>query len=96
LSISESLVDDIYEAAAIPELWPQVLDKLTGVAGADAATILSADRDGYGRYAATPSYEAAYSDYVTNGRSYTNIRFGRSLELYPAAFSTDLELCTEA
>lgn len=95
MSISEALVDNIYEAAAIPELWPEVLDKLTRIAGADAATILSADNDGYGRYAATASYETAYSDYVTNGRAYTNVRFGRSLERYPSAFSTDLELCTE-
>ena len=92
----EAIVDDIYEAAAIPELWPGVLERLTEVAGANAATILSVDRDGYGRYAATHSYENAYRDYVANGRSYTNVRFGRSLERYPAAFSTDLELCTLA
>lgn len=96
MSSSEALINDIYEAAAVPELWPVVLERLSTVADADAATILSADGDGYGRYTSTPSYAAAYSDYVTNGRSYTNMRFGRSLERYPSAFSTDLELCSEA
>ena len=92
----ETLVDDIYEAAAIPELWPGVLERLAAVARADAATILSVDRDGYGRYAATPSYELAYGDFIANGRAHANVRFGRGLELFPAAFSTDLELCSPA
>ena len=90
------MIDDIYEAAAIPELWPGVLERVSITGGADAATLLSADMDGYGRYIATPSYEAGYRDYVANGREYPNVRFGRALELYPSAFSTDLELCSEA
>jgi hypothetical protein len=30
---SEQLLDLIYEAAAIPELWPSVLDSLARIAG---------------------------------------------------------------
>ena len=96
MSTSEGLVDEIYEAAAIPELWLPVLERLAGIANADAVTILSVDKDGYGRYAATDSYKDAYGDYVVNGREYENVRFERSLERYPSAFSSDLELCTAA
>jgi DNA-binding CsgD family transcriptional regulator len=94
--MSEGVIDAIYEAAAIPELWPDVLDQLSRLAGADAGTLLSADKDGYGRYIATPAYEAGYRDYVANGRQYENVRFQRSLDRYPGAFSSDLELCSEA
>ncbi|MDC9825200.1 helix-turn-helix transcriptional regulator [Devosia sp. ZB163] len=92
----DSLPDSIYEAAAIPELWPRVLERLNLLAGADAAALLSADNDGYGRYIATEAYRDGYADYVANGREYPNVRFARSLERYPSAFSTDLELCTAA
>jgi DNA-binding CsgD family transcriptional regulator len=96
LSEPGDLVDEIYEAAAVPELWEAVLERLCGVAGADAGALLSADKDGYGRYTATSAYQAGYRDYVTNGRQYENVRFARSLERYPMAFSSDLELCSEA
>ncbi len=96
MNAPEGLVDAIYEAAAMPELWPAVLEQLVTLAGARAATLLSTDKDGYGRYTATQDYQDAYGDYVTNGRQFENVRFQRSLEYYPGAFSSDLELCSEA
>jgi hypothetical protein len=36
----EELIDRIYEAAALPEFWPAVLDELTA-AGSGFATIMS-------------------------------------------------------
>ncbi len=94
MNTPDGLVDQIYEAAAIPEQWPSVLERLAHMANADAVTILSVDKDGYGRYAATGAYKDAYGDYVVNGRDYENIRFERSLQRFPSAFSSDLELCT--
>ncbi len=92
----DGLIDAVYEAAALPELWPSVLEQLCIIADAHAGALLSADTDGYGRYTATEAYQPGYSDYVTNGRDYPNVRFERSLARFPGAFSSDLELCTEA
>jgi DNA-binding CsgD family transcriptional regulator len=93
--MTEGLIDEIYEAAAVPELWTSVLHRVARLAEADAMSILSVDTDGYGRYAAVGLYEGTYGDYVVNGRDYPNVRFERALTGFPSAFVSDLELCTE-
>src|SRR5690349_1503651 len=90
------LIDLIYEAAAVPDLWPTVLLQLCGMAGAHAGALTSMDASGLAAYVATDSYEAAYRDYWQHGNAIENVRLGRSLNQHPMAFSSDLELCSEA
>lgn len=90
------LIDLIYEAAAVPELWPAVLLQLCGMAGAQAGALTSMDASGLAGYIATDSYEAAYRDYRQHGSAVENVRPARALNSHPMAFASDLELCTEA
>ncbi|KQV03219.1 helix-turn-helix transcriptional regulator [Devosia sp. Root105] len=90
------LIDLIYEAAAVPELWSTVLLQLCGMAGAHAGALTCMDASGLAGYIATDTYEAAYQDYWEHGNAVENVRLERSLRDYPMAFSSDLELCSEA
>lgn len=92
----ESVIDRIYEAAAVPEYWPQVLERIAAIADAHAASLIAMGADGVTRYIATPSYEPCFSDYATNGAHLPNLRLPRALELAPMAFVHDLEVCTQA
>ncbi len=96
MDTAADLVDLIYEAAAVPELWPAVLLQLCGMAGAHAGALTSMDASGLAGYVATERYEAAYRDYWQHGNGLENVRLERSLRDYPMAFSSDLELCSEA
>ena len=96
MDTSADLVDLIYEAAAVPELWPTVLLQLCGIAGAHAGALTSMDASGLAGYVATEMYEAAYRDYWEHGSAIENIRLARSLRDHPMGFSSDLELCSEA
>jgi DNA-binding CsgD family transcriptional regulator len=95
MEVPADLIDQIYEAAAVPELWPAVLLQLCGIAGAHAGALTSMDASGLAGYLATDTYEAAYRDYWEHGSAIDNVRLGRSLRDYPMAFSSDLELCSE-
>jgi len=96
MSAPADLIDLIYEAAAVPELWPAVLLQLCGMAGAHAGALTSMDASGLAGYIATETYQAAYRDYWQHGNAVANVRLERSLRDYPMAFSSDLELCSEA
>ncbi len=95
MSAPTDLIDLIYEAAAVPELWPAVLEQLCVMSGAHAAALTSIDASGLASYAATATYEAAYQDYREHGSAIENVRPARALVSHPMAFATDLELCTE-
>ena len=95
MSVPADLIDLIYEAAAVPELWSAVLQRLAGLAGAHAGALTSIDASGLAGYIATESYEAAYRDYREHGSTVGNVRPARALASHPMAFATDLELCTE-
>ncbi|MEA2915853.1 MAG: hypothetical protein QOJ15_7934 [Bradyrhizobium sp.] len=43
LGESGQLLDLIYEAAAVPEMWPAVLDSLAKIAGAAGTFLITAD-----------------------------------------------------
>lgn len=92
----DSLVEGIYEAAIIPEYWPRVLEQIGNLADGDAASLIAFGQDGGLRYVTTKSYEAAFTDYATNGASLPNIRPQRALERMPMAFAHDLEVCSQA
>ena len=43
LDDTSELLDLIYEAASVPELWPTVLDKLADIAGAAGTFLFTTD-----------------------------------------------------
>src|SRR5690606_19385827 len=89
------IVDEIYEAAAVPELWPRLLERIAVIGEASAAGLLAYDEAGLPGHVTTRSYEEGFRDFVANGLQFENVRPRRALAAFPNAFATDLEVCTQ-
>ena len=90
------LIGQIYEAAAIPDLWPIVLARLATLVDADAGALIAFDPAQPPRFTTTMSYEPIFADYLARGTELENLRPRRSLVSHPAGFATDLEVLTPA
>lgn len=94
------LVDDIYEAAAVPEQWPRVLAALAALVDGMGAGLFSvpANRHIDGareRYICTPSMEQVVADFAALGRPEMNQRSPRAIALRHPGFITDHDGFTE-
>jgi DNA-binding CsgD family transcriptional regulator len=90
----DALVEGIYEAAVMPEYWPDVLGRIGRLVDGDAAALLAFGKDPPPRYLTTESYRDAFDDYIANGMQLPNVRPQRALERMPMAFAHDLEVCS--
>lgn len=94
MPLDEELLDRIYEAAAIPDHWPEVLEKLAAVAGAQAGALVAyRGREPIG-YTASRLYREGYDDYFRHGAAIENPRPQRALERHYPGFLADVELQT--
>ena len=91
--VHTQLVDRIYEAAVLPELWPDVLVDLARYGGADAAVLFAADLDS-SRFIATPNFSDAIQAYIAEGWFARTDRTRRLLAKRHAGFVTDLDVFT--
>lgn len=92
----ETLVDAIYEAGAIPELWPSVLDKLADLVGARGGNVIYARPGGQQIRASSPSIEQVVREFEAQGWGARNSRLDRYLARPPhAGFLTDSDLHSE-
>lgn len=92
MALDEDLLDRIYEAAAVPEYWPDVLEKLAAVAGAQAGALVTyRGREPTG-HTSSSRYRDGYDDYFRNGIAIENVRPLRALERQYPGFLSDLEL----
>lgn len=92
--LPESLVDRIYEAAVLPEFWPQVLRDLASVAESDDAVVLAGTDKDFKWVSSS-----ARMDKMTLGHyNYAGgvERTRRLLSLQRAGFATDSEVFTES
>lgn len=91
------VVDEIYEAAALPEKWPDVLGKLSHEAGAWGGGLLVFDRQQRMRFTATSNYMAVFESFAAHGDNgrYDNKRPKRALASGYAGFQHDLEMFTQ-
>lgn len=93
--ISEELVSEIYESAAVPELWSSVLEHLLPVAGAEAAGLHTVSAAGIAHYVATGANGDIYRDPAGAELIRNSPRVGQALLRAPMSFASDLDLCTE-
>jgi len=87
----DQLLDRIYEAGAVPELWPGVLeefDRLAEVAG----SVLFAVRNGSVRWVTSPPFEDLARGYIDKGYAGNDNRTTRLLSQQHAGFLTDLDV----
>lgn len=89
----DNLVDRIYEAAVLPELWPEVLVRLADYGGADAAVLFTSDLDS-SRFITTPNFLEPIQAYIEEGWFARTDRTRRLLAKRHAGFVTDLDVFT--
>jgi DNA-binding CsgD family transcriptional regulator len=73
------LIDRLYEAAVVPELWPDVIDALSRRTDAALGSLMLW-KDGVSRWVGTPAADKLISDYVALGRPDFNSRVPRATE----------------
>ena len=66
MPVDPEMIERIYEAAALPELWPTVLEAITDTVGGAGATFVTHTAAGVA-ITATPRIERIVSDYVAEG-----------------------------
>jgi DNA-binding CsgD family transcriptional regulator len=81
----EDLVGRIYEAAAVPELWPEVLEGLSVVADALGTALLTADAQNM-KWILTESVRGLAETWLAEGWHLRNERMPRLLERQHAGF----------
>jgi DNA-binding CsgD family transcriptional regulator len=92
----EAIIDAIYEAGAMPYLWPSLLDRLADLVGARGGNIIHARTGGMIRRASSPSIEAITIEFAAQGWDVQNSRLDRYLARPPyAGFLTDSDLHSE-
>lgn len=89
----ELLIDVIYEAAHIPELWPSLLDRLSELTGAWGGMLFTVTPEAT-RWIASPQTEKFFADFLADGWMAKNPLVERGVRRNHAGFLTDLDLFT--
>ncbi|RYH61176.1 MAG: hypothetical protein EON54_10380, partial [Alcaligenaceae bacterium] len=90
----EALRDRIYEAAVIPELWPEACDLIAAEVGAYSTAIITISPLGHMASVSSNHIADRMRRYFASDLSKHNIRVPRSLEQFPATFSRDVDCMT--
>jgi DNA-binding CsgD family transcriptional regulator len=97
MSLGESgqLLDVIYEAAAIPELWPAVLDRLAEMAGAVGTFLITTDPRTL-RWTSSESVRQLGLDFLEGRWHENNPRMERLVQRRHAGFLREIDMFTAA
>jgi len=94
LSTNGSLIDEIYEAAVLPEFWPTVLERVSDATDCYGGSLFTLGKRGSAS-SATASCQPHLTAMMQEGWLDRNIRAKRVLELARPEFVTDHDLCTQ-
>lgn len=86
------LVDDIYEAAIVPERWPRLLDEIARRHDAALGSIFTTRPDGTIRWIGTDAAAKLFAEFQSLDPPVEPIRLRRAAELELEGFYTDLDL----
>jgi DNA-binding CsgD family transcriptional regulator len=92
--VPENLIDLIYEAAFVPELWPSVLDQLSAMAGSIGGAVLTRGQRYPPRWAASEVVAPALHAFAAGDAWKHNKRPERWLAAAHAGFLRDVDLFT--
>jgi DNA-binding CsgD family transcriptional regulator len=84
-------LDRLYEAAAIPELWPDVLDGMNSLFGV-AASVLFGIQGADVRWATSPNFVETAQEYLRRGYMGRDNRTARLLQAQHTGFVRDLDV----
>lgn len=94
-SLDDRLVDEIYEAAVVPDFWPSVLDRVSTCSNSRAGGLIVVDPQQRPRAVATETYRPTYESFARSDLDrYENIRAERAMAMRHAGFLRDVDLCT--
>lgn len=88
-----SLIDEIYEAAVVPEKWAGVLDRLAKSVGG-AGTILFAASPSRFQWTSSQAIRVVAAEWAASPFAAENLRAKRLVPLYEPRFLTDLDAIT--
>ncbi|WP_438749238.1 helix-turn-helix transcriptional regulator [Pararhizobium sp. O133] len=91
---ASTLIDRIYEAAVIPELWSDVCTSLAAEVNAYSACLLTIGTDQRIEWICSPNINDAMVRYSRSDVRFQNVRPERSLVSSPSAFSRDIDVMT--
>lgn len=89
----ESLIDLIYEAAVLPELWPSVLDQLAEIAGAQGSVLITSDLQA-NRWINSASLDRVMADFAAGDWGRANQRTVKLLGARHAGFIREEDVFT--
>jgi DNA-binding CsgD family transcriptional regulator len=90
---ADRMIDRLYEAALVPDRWPQILDDLAGVAGAAGATLISSDMTDF-RYISSTGFGDFMADFLAGGWPRHNTRLPALLNARHAGFIIEEDVFT--
>lgn len=85
-----SIIDEIYEAAVVPDLWIRTLDRMATMSDAEGALLFTTGSDG-ARCISSPALASLMKDWGPSGWIERDIRCKRLLPLNGSRFLTDLD-----
>jgi DNA-binding CsgD family transcriptional regulator len=92
--MSEHLIDQIYEAAFVPEKWPDVLGAVAALSGSASGAVLSISGSAPPQWRATPLVQDALRNYVETGQWQRCERPMAMLSMNYAGFLRDEDFLT--
>jgi DNA-binding CsgD family transcriptional regulator len=102
----EQLIDEIYEAAFVPECWPAVFDRVAHLSRTDGAVLIAVSPPSPAlrgrtappitRWTTSACLEELFNEFIRDGWAERNTRGARGLSLDHAGFVTDADLFTPA
>lgn len=91
--MADDIVDDIYEAGAVPERWQALLQRISDLVEA-RGTLLFVARQATLKYLASPKIEPLIPPYFERGYQFVDERTRRLLDYNLAGFVQDLDVFT--
>ncbi|MDB5524861.1 MAG: DNA-binding protein with domain [Rhizobium sp.] len=88
------LVDRIYEAAVIPELWRDACLAIADQLESYSASVISISPDATYRWISTPNIQEMMASFAVSETRFQNVRPLRALEQRPGAFTRDTDIMT--
>ena len=90
----DQIIDQIYEAAIVPENWPNVMDSLAPLADCDGGFVFVVDELQHVRFASSERYVPLLNTFVNDGWIPRNLRAPRAAAMQYPGFLVDYDLVT--
>jgi DNA-binding CsgD family transcriptional regulator len=91
----DALVERIYEAAALPSLWPELLSDVAGYAGTSSAAVVVSSPGQWLGHTVSPEIAEAVNSYLASPYSLESRTLPRLLAAQHPGFLTERDLFTE-